>query len=116
MTQIDPHTVCMGKSCEWSASASELGCSHGAGDCYSAVFSKSNKLAFQDDALQEATDKINEILAKIPSNADKNVKLSIITTGNELMLAWVNHNRAPQKGDINSKSNSSDITAALGII
>lgn len=116
MTNIDPLAACMGRNCEWSASLTELGCQNGAGDCYRAVFAKSSKSAFQDQTLQEATDKINDILKAIAPHSSKDIQLSIITTGTDIMLAWVNHKREPQKNDITSKSPEGDIVSALGII
>lgn len=107
-------TACTGRQCTWSASSTELGCGSSGSGCFNAKLATSSRKDVQDDELLKATAAINEILAAVKPFKDR--KLSFIVAADQVMLAWVNHDRHPQQGDITPNSADKDVETILGLI
>src|SRR5690606_38957567 len=90
-----------------------INCDAGDGSCISATFLAAEESPFHDKALVEATRSINEIIAKIPKKDD--AELSLLTTNDGLMFAWVRHDGKTSPTDITSRNTDEEIRAALRI-
>lgn len=79
---------CGGRICSFAYAKESLSCQNGTGDCFAALMLEADVSEFHDQALADATRRIQEILRSIPE--DKNGrKLSFLHTKMGLFLAWV---------------------------
>lgn len=69
---------------------------------------------FHDKALQEATQRISEILDAIPKDKDGR-KLSFVHTKEGTILAWVRHGIDMPKGAVTIESEPHELHKALGL-
>ena len=83
-------TACVGRQCSFAASDDSLACSSGGGDCVEVDLLEAEPSGFHDRNLIEATRKIKEIVAGIPSDS-RGRKLSFVHTNLGTLLAWVEH-------------------------
>lgn len=79
---------CGGRICSFAYSNESLSCQNGTGDCFSALMLEADVSAFHDQALADATQRIQAILRSIPEDK-MGRKLSFLHTRMGLFLAWV---------------------------
>ena len=90
-------TACVGPNCDWVNGGKTQQCVDGLGGCQQPHFCEADESDFHDKNLQEATKKINRILARIPEDP-KGRKLRFCATNMGTFLAWVEHRGKPIKG------------------
>lgn len=88
---------CVGATCDWVNGKGGQQCVDGTGGCNKAHFCEAEESSFHDKNLQDATKKINGILAKIPADPNGR-KLSFCETHMGTFLAWVQHGGKPVSG------------------
>src|SRR5262245_28170990 len=93
---------CLGRRCEWVQSAKNVECTDGTGACTQPQFCEADESNFHDKNLQEATKKLNRILARIPADP-KGRRLSFLDTNMGTFLAWVDRSGKPRKGKVVTK-------------
>lgn len=106
---------CGGKQCSYNLNLTtdEINCDTGSGSCFNAVFLNADVSPFHDQGLQDATDKINEIIKAIQGKPG--YELSLLNTNTGLLLAWVSHGGTTSPDDITSDNTDAEIKAALRI-
>jgi len=87
------------------------------GTCVRAVVLRAKHSEFYDKQLEEATEKISEIIGGIRA-AEDGRSLSFIMTRMGIMLAWVEHGEegSREPDDVTVKDDNSNIAEALGLI
>jgi hypothetical protein len=99
---------CDGSRCDWSWSKSGFACQPGEGGCFNPVFCEAEISDFHTVELEEATKKLNRIIAKIPKDP-RGRKLSLCLTHRGFLLAWTNRGKgrvaksAVTRGDSDAK-------------
>jgi len=88
---------CVGPLCDWGVTRRGMGCVDGSGGCEAAGLLEAEDSSFHPAELEEATKKINRILAKIAPDA-KGRKLSFCNTNMGTFLAWCYHDGKPLSG------------------
>jgi hypothetical protein len=105
--------ACVGQNCDWVNGGRWLQCIDGFGTCLQPRFCEAEESSFHDKDLQEATKKINRILARIPADP-KDRKLSFCQTYMGTFLAWVEHGDKPLTGKlVTAKDNDKAVAKAL---
>ena len=108
-------TLCRGTACGFGAIGRDVGCTGGDGSCWSANFITADESVFHPSELQEATERIKEILDRLVSRPDGR-KLSFIHTPFGTLLAWVKHGQPFATGAVTSANTPEEIAEALGLI
>ncbi len=110
-----PGSPCGGQRCSFNLNVAkdQMNCDEGTGSCLDAKFLNADDSPFHGKELQQATDSINEILAKIPPK--KGFELSLLNTNMGLLLAWVSHDGTTSSDDITSENTDEEIINALRI-
>lgn len=110
-----PGSPCGGSRCSYNLNlATEImNCDVGDGSCLNPKFLSAEVSPFHDDALEAATQSINEIIAKVP--VKEGFELSLINTNMGLLLAWVSHKGPVSPNDITSRNTDDEIRKALKI-
>ena len=104
---------CLGRACEWVQTGVRMECTDGSGGCSKPHFCEANESRFHDKNLQEATKKLNRILARIPADP-KGRRLSFLDTNMGTLLAWVDRSGKPAKGKVvTQKDDDKTIAKAL---
>jgi hypothetical protein len=89
-------------------------CVPGTSTCSPVSFLEAEESGFHDCNLIEATAAINEILAKIPPDADGRT-LSFLRTEMGTLLAWVEHGGQPVDGAVTANDDNEAIAKALNL-
>lgn len=104
---------CVGPNCDWAGTGKGLQCVDGTGGCASACLCEAEESSFHDKNLEEATRKINRILARIPADP-KGRKLSFCDTHMGTFLAWVKHSgKAPGRKAVTRNDDDAKVAKAL---
>jgi len=105
---------CLGKRCGFNIDLTRqaVGCSQGDGSCFDARILSAAQTDFHDQALIDATSKIQEIIRNIPADS-KDRQLSFLNTNMGLLLAWVEHDQPIPAGAITGKHPDTAIASAL---
>jgi hypothetical protein len=104
---------CVGSACEWAQVGKGIECTDGNGGCSQPHFCEAEESNFHDKNLQEATKKLNRILARIPADP-KGRRLSFCETNFGTLLAWVERGGKPAKGKV-VKERDDDKTVAKAL-
>jgi hypothetical protein len=104
---------CVGQNCEWGFGRNGFSCTDGFGGCTSPHFCEADESSFHDKVLEDATKKLNRILARIPADPEGR-KLRFLTTNMGTFLAWVNRGQTPAKGKV-VKRTDDDKTVAKAL-
>lgn len=107
-------TACVGSTCDWlQFGKNGFSCVEGFGDCLQPKFLLAETTPFHDEVLEEATNKLNRILSRIPADT-KGRKLSFCGTSMGIFLAWADHGaQATGAKTVNSRSDEKAIKKAL---
>ena len=104
---------CVGSGCEWALVGRKVECIDGMGGCSAPHFCEAEESSFHSKDLQEATKKLNRILARIPADS-KGRRLSFLDTNMGTFLAWVDRAGKPSKGKVvTQKDDEKTIAKAL---
>lgn len=103
---------CVGRSCGFQSKEHTLACTQNGGSCMQANFLEAEISAFHDEALAEATRKINQILADIPEDPDGR-QISLILTNMGSLIAWVDHSGISLDDPVTENDDDATIAAAL---
>ncbi len=91
--------ACQGPTCDWVKGKGSGDCVDGTGGCVPPPLLEAYESSFHDKNLQEATKKINRILARIPEDT-KGRQLSFCETNMGLVLGWVKHGGKAGSGPV----------------
>lgn len=107
------HHKCTGFNCDYAITGTGDGiCFSGSGTCLACNLLEAEPSAVHDKALMEATQKIKQILAAIPADADGR-QLSFLVTNMGLLLGWVNHDAPVPENAVTAKDDDATIAKAL---
>jgi len=101
---------CVGPNCEWVTGKNGGNCVDGTGGCNPPYFCEADESSFHDKPLQEATKKLNRILAGIPADS-KGRMLKFWTTNMGTFLAWTDRGGKPPKGKVVRKTDDDKTVA-----
>ena len=101
---------CSSEHCDWVFNR-HIQCVDGNGFCAPSRLLEGELSGFHDQALIDATKKINRILAKIPADAEGR-KLSLLFTKMGAFLAWAKHGGKPRKG-VTAEDSDAKVIKAL---
>jgi hypothetical protein len=101
---------CVGQNCEWVTGKNGGNCVDGSGGCQQPHFCEADESSFHDKTLQDATKKLNRILAGIPADSTGR-KLKFWTTNMGTFLAWTNVGGKPPKGKVVRKTDDDKTVA-----
>jgi hypothetical protein len=104
---------CLGPTCDWTLGKNGFQCIDGTGGCSTPHFCEADESSFHDKDLEDATKKLNRILAKIPA-PPKGLKLSFCETNMGTLLAWVQHGGKAGSGKTVTR-NDDDATVAKAL-
>jgi len=113
-------TDCTGRRCGYSVfkdsggSQRRVDCSAGNGSCVAVQMLKAEPSDFHDQSLIDATNAIEEILAKIPKRDGRS--LSFLHTNMGTLLSWVEHGAKVPYDAVTDESDDHAVTEALGLI
>ena len=113
---------CSGRDCEWFVDDGDgtgnpgIGCAPGIPTCSAFELHEAEISDFHDKHLARATQKIREIIAKIPPDP-RGRQVSCLKTKTGLLLAWVDHGKKG-KGSakrVTSQDKPAKVAKALGL-
>jgi hypothetical protein len=102
------------QGCDWHQNDG-LSCSETGNSCSQATFLTAEPSTFHDEYLIQATQEINEILDRLPKDADGR-KLSFVHTRMGTLLAWVRHGaKSVPPGAVTAEDDDATIAKALNL-
>jgi len=106
---------CGGSRCDWSWTKSGFACDSGEGGCFNPIFCEAELSDFHPSELEEATEKINRIIAKIPKDP-RGRKLSLCLTDRGFLLAWTIRGKGRvAKSAVTRHDSDAKVARALGL-
>ncbi|MGI8544238.1 MAG: hypothetical protein ACR2MD_12290 [Aridibacter sp.] len=116
MIDENNNSGCSGRTCDWLAYNSSLGCVDGSTrSCFHAVLMEAEETVFHDSKLIKATEAINNILNILREESEER-KLSLIVTDMGVLLAWAEHGGDAEgypKDAVRANSDSKTVVEAL---